>query len=299
MKDYGKGIDQKDFGRIFEPFQQTDTGKENFAGGTGLGLSITKKLVTAMSGNVSVNSEKGSWTTFTVDIPCVDNPVRIDELASKMKLWKLSLVGVLDKEKETISSILRSFDVEVVTFESVNELKDKGTFAEVQHHVLLIQEDAFDMDMCRLLVKETKSTVFTFGTQWIHRCDFVVHHFRSLELILPSVLIRTMIEKVSSKVKSRDGSGDKEQMTFPELRVLVAEDNLVNQKVMAGMLKRLGIKVIDIVDNGMKACEKEEVHVPPYDIILMDQQMPIMGGVDACRRIVNRPCMKKNQPLFS
>jgi signal transduction histidine kinase len=67
VKDYGKGIDQKDFSKIFEPFRQTGTGLTNAKGGTSLGLAITKKLVEALGAQILVVSDVGSWTKFTVD----------------------------------------------------------------------------------------------------------------------------------------------------------------------------------------------------------------------------------------
>jgi CheY-like chemotaxis protein len=67
---------------------------------------------------------------------------------------------------------------------------------------------------------------------------------------------------------------------------LIADDNLINQKVLIRMLKRLGIEHVDVVDNGKKAVDQEAK--VPYDFILMDMQMPVMGGVEACRLIIDR-----------
>jgi two-component system, sensor histidine kinase len=88
-----------------------------------------------------------------------------------------------------------------------------------------------------------------------------------------------------------------ESLSFSELKILIAEDNLVNQKVISGMLSRLGISHVDIVENGRLACEREESENPPYDVILLDQQMPVMGGVEACRHIVSRPGHHKRPPI--
>jgi CheY-like chemotaxis protein len=73
---------------------------------------------------------------------------------------------------------------------------------------------------------------------------------------------------------------------YQELRVLVAEDNLVNQKVLLRILNRLGINNVVVVDNGEKAVHREAAE--PFDVVLMDMQMPIMDGVAACEIIMKR-----------
>lgn len=82
--------------------------------------------------------------------------------------------------------------------------------------------------------------------------------------------------EIGKKEERKDG--------FSHLRVLIAEDNVVNQKVLSRMLQSLNVQHVDIVNNGLEACEKEACE--HYDLILMDQQMPVMNGLEACRRIL-------------
>lgn len=292
VKDYGKGIDKTDFDRIFQPFQQAPLGKEEVSGGTGLGLAITHKLVTAMGGSISVDSVKGSWSSFTVDLPFLDDKVNLNDLASTMQTWDVSLVGLPCAKQDNVRRIFSAYDVEATMFGSLENLvvgMPKEGIGRI--HVCLVHEDSFDTVICKKLRESpVKTRILSFGPNFSVNATESLHHFRSIESILPSVLMKIMINNISFDVKpeTRRTTVSIDTSCLEKVRVLVAEDNVVNQKVLFKMLERMGVKHIDMANNGLIACEKEEVQNPPYDIILMDQQMPIMGGVDACRRIVNR-----------
>jgi CheY-like chemotaxis protein len=127
------------------------------------------------------------------------------------------------------------------------------------------------------------------------RADDSTYHIRSLEQVIPQALIELLDEHSSKSTSTAGGDPSdsdteqkpkKQEVSYQQLRVLIAEDNKINQKVLHRMLGRLNIKLVDIVENGRDAVEREASS--PYDVILMDQQMPIMGGVPACRAIVNR-----------
>jgi signal transduction histidine kinase/CheY-like chemotaxis protein len=295
VKDHGKGIDAKDFDRIFQPFHQASGSEpEDVYGGTGLGLAITQKLVAAMGGVISVDSKKGSWSKFTVDLPCHDAPVNVSDIASKMQLWRVFLVGASEHKKEIVIRGFTAYNVDITTFDSMSEMataiSGDSALSDERVYVCLVQEDAYQDELYKSLSKKAKSALLTFGPKYSVHDSEIAHHFRSLEQVIPSVLMETMIEKVRSAKEHQMEVEDVEEIavSYSELRVLVAEDNKINQKVVLRMLGRLGVKHIDVVDNGLKACQMEAAQDRPYDIILMDQQMPIMGGVSACRHILNR-----------
>ncbi|OEU22221.1 two-component system sensory kinase [Fragilariopsis cylindrus CCMP1102] len=178
VKDYGKGIDKKDFETIFQPFSQASKETQNVYGGTGLGLSITSKLVHRLGGKISLDSELGKYADFTVDLPMNGRYVDIQKISGKM-----------------------------------TSASAKTT---------------------------TKN---------------------------PGNITKVLLGKL-------------------DLKVLYAEDNIVNQKVLARVLNRYGITDITIVDNGKKAVDISAK--TKYDCILLDMQMPIMGGIEACELIMDR-----------
>ena len=110
------------------------------------------------------------------------------------------------------------------------------------------------------------------------------NHITSFEKFVPSALLERFIELFSQQSAVLDAASTK--VPYGELRVLVAEDNEINQKVLRRMMTRLGVKHMDFAGNGRLAVDLDAGN--EYDLVLMDQQMPVMGGVEACRCILNR-----------
>jgi signal transduction histidine kinase/CheY-like chemotaxis protein len=310
VTDYGKGIDKSDYESIFRPFHQaTGTEMDEVYGGTGLGLAITKKLVTALGGTISVDSEVGSWSKFTVELPCSDPPAPVEELAKKMSDATIVLAGLPEDQHENVLGIFKAFSIDNRSVDSLEGfastlLADTQDSIDVNRRVLcLIHGDTLTSEWLKLVSenqKQRKIVVFTFGSHYtkasIETIEHV-HHIRSLEQVIPQALVETLHEKSSAvnfKASTRSNTVSTliRETQIPEdsyrnLRILIAEDNKINQKVLLRMLGRLGVESVDVVENGRDALEKEESTA--YDVILMDQQMPVMGGVQACRIIVNRP----------
>jgi CheY-like chemotaxis protein len=112
--------------------------------------------------------------------------------------------------------------------------------------------------------------------------------------MFPSVLMTdfaTYAEEVAtdtvpSMMRSVDSPRKRMESSFFSLRILIAEDNLVNQKVLSKMLHRLGVEHVVIVGNGKEAVEREAQEA--FDLVLMDMQMPLMDGISACKEICRR-----------
>lgn len=308
VTDYGKGINKSDFEGIFRPFQQASGTEMNAVyGGTGLGLAITKKLVTALGGTISVDSSEGSWSKFTVELPCSDPPAPVQELSKKMSDTTLLIVGLPECQVENLMRVFRAFSIDTRLVESLEEmspiLSGEGPKAlPMGRRVLcLIHGDRLSAEWIRL-ASDYRSrwnrniSIFTFGPYVAKETyDSFEHilHIRSLEQVIPQSLIETLHEhSLHSRTKSHTtvsksrSETRKKDISYHDLRILVAEDNKVNQKVMLRILARLGITSVDVVGNGQDAVDKEGSTA--YDVILMDQQMPVMGGVQACRLILNR-----------
>lgn len=310
VKDYGKGIERSEFEAIFRPFQQASgVEMDSVYGGTGLGLAITKKLVTALGGTISVDSEVDAWSEFTVTLPCSDAPAPVDELTKKMSDTTILLVGLPSHQEENVMRIFRAFQMDVRLLDSVDEMSpllssDASTAIAMDRRIIcLVNGDKYTKTLPSLVSEVRQKSnrcisVFTFGPHVgapsNHSSTDSSHHIRSLERMIPQALIEMLHESSSRSMTAGDRSDSsdteikppQEEVSYQNLRVLIAEDNKINQKVLCRMLGRLNVDSVDVVENGRLAVEREAC--TPYDVILMDQQMPVMGGVPACRAIVSR-----------
>jgi len=158
-----------------------------------------------------------------------------------------------------------------------------------------VQEDLYDDASYDNLSKKVKSILLSFGPGGnIGRSKL---HYQSLTEVFPSVLMQQLIDLCDAKNHSKASLMRRPSRrlstisslslsSYEELKVLVAEDNKVNQKVFLRLLERIGVSNVQIVSNGQDAVDLEAQEA--FDIIFMDIQMPVMDGTEACKRIMAR-----------
>ncbi len=299
VKDYGQGIDENDFEQIFLPFRQASAETERVFGGTGLGLAVTSRLVKNLGGSISVRSELGKWAEFIVDFPMLHRIM--DDIDSYVETLKSMIVFMVTSSKGQISHVFQAFgtehyEVSCMSF-LVEQISSRLDGLQAQRSraqiICLVQEDLFNADIYARLRQIVPLHLTTFGPKYsVKRTE---RHFRSLTNVLPSVLMKSLAELVCIQLRSKSDSSlgglalrslGVFKVPLRDIRVLVAEDNRVNQKVIEKMLRRIGTESIEIVDDGQKAVNREAN--TSYDIILMDMQMPVLDGVAACREILGR-----------
>ena len=210
------------------------------------------KLVRALGGSISIDSEEGLWSRFSVDFPFEDVPADISALFAGMKNGTIVLVSDEGELAEQVSDVFRHYNVRFAKFSNLKDSEAKvatqGTLWQDRSSVCLLQEDLYDRRTYESVSVLTKSVLLTFGPKYgVKKAH---GHFRSLNQLLPSVLMRRIGDYVNTS--SEQASHDVLQKCFPnsvpnvkastfcDFRILVAEDNVVNQKVLARMLKRLG-----------------------------------------------------------
>jgi signal transduction histidine kinase/CheY-like chemotaxis protein len=294
VKDYGKGIAKKDFGRIFKPFQQASAETERVYGGTGLGLTITAKLANALGGTIDVDSNEGEWSKFIVDLPFRETPVDIVSISQRLLRATILLVHKDTESLVQVKDCFRQYNVHFFHFMNLDEMEarivEQGFLVRERSYMCLVDEDLYSPEPVELLSNLTKSILLTFGSNFSVKES--AGHYRSLVQVLPSVFFRSLGGYHESLTTAGRGllrslsTSSMSSVPSKDLRVLIAEDNVINQKVLHRMLTRLGLEVIDIVGDGQKAVDREASH--EYDVILMDMQMPVMDGVEACSLICSR-----------
>jgi len=296
VKDYGKGISSDDFEKIFEPFSQGKTEVESVFGGTGLGLAITAKLVKALGGSISLDSEEGSWSEFNVELPFLDKPANVMEIAESLKNAHVIFVDKDPTRLEYVSGIFEAYRVSYTSQTCLGELETscaRGEYPRGPVYINLVDEELFIESVYKRLKAILGCSLITFGPKYCVNKE-VDGHFRDLTQVFPSVLVTRMQRLVRDTLLSPESDHSTEfiidnalsETFFTSLRVLIAEDNRINQKVLTRLLNRLGIQNIVVVDDGKKAVDYEAEN--PVDCVFMDYQMPEMLGDEACRLIKGR-----------
>jgi signal transduction histidine kinase/CheY-like chemotaxis protein/sensor domain CHASE-containing protein len=308
VKDTGIGIANHKLEAIFEEFTQEDTSTSRNYGGTGLGLAISKKLAELMGGEVGANSQVaiGSTFWFKITLP-VHQPSRIKKTSHKPLLRHRILVLI---EDNMVARIL---------VEQLNALGFDSRQLSAKHHPvtrlleavnngnpyqLVMLEKEFAGQSCIDIAQqiqnhpELKQTKLITTTSWPNPGDckqltntnisgYLAQPVKEKDLI--NVIAKVLRQPPTNKIVTKFTKAESKQNSsntpgYPQfnIRILLAEDNVINRRVAIRMLEKLGCH-IDVATNGNEVI-KMWLDMP-YDLILMDCQMPELDGLSATRKI--------------
>ena len=299
VKDSGIGIPEARMNRLFKSFSQVDSSTTRKYGGTGLGLVISKRLAEAMGGDMSVTSTVDVGSTFTFSIvaaaakPDTDSPV---DLAPEYLHGKRALI-IDDNEanRELMKFYCQrwgmTFELAASAYEGITAVAQSQPF-----DVILLDYQMPEMDGLQMVEtlqqrrvqlppimlitsianQDVKSRAEELGVSLYLYKPIKVSQFLNALLGLYADTIRSKIKK-----KEKEGYDESVAEQYP-LRILLAEDNVINQKVALRTLQRLGYRA-DLAANGQEAVDA--VLRQPYDVVLMDVHMPEMDGLEATRII--------------
>jgi PAS domain S-box-containing protein len=288
VADNGIGIPKAGLGRLFQAFQQVDTSTTRRYGGTGLGLVISKRMTELMGGTMWVESEpdRGSTFFFTVKLKATaesaaENPpaaptvlksktaLIVEDsatnrriLETQLKIWGMAPVSV-SCAREALEQVgVRTFDVILLDHQ----------MAEVDG-ITLAREIRRRSAVPLILISSSGEVMGEDAALFQFQISKPVKHSSLLSALLRVTGLHAAAGPDAPGKKFDQGLG-----TRHPLRILVVEDNAVNQKVGLAILSRLGYTA-DLAANGLRAVEA--VGQKKYDLILMDIQMPEMNGIEA------------------
>ncbi len=298
VRDTGIGLSEEQKAKLFRSFSQADAGTTRKYGGTGLGLAISRQLVEMMGGKIWVESEAGKGSSFIFELPLEeqrggekerkafsdkrvlvvdDTPSWQMILANHLKSFNISVFAASSGEEalELLGSGER-FDLVLMDWkmpkmdgiETAKKIKEKG----ISVPPTIIMVSAYRQDSIVAAAKEQGINIFL------------------QKPINPSLLYSVIMEIFGEGIKKEykesveNNSLKDELTTLKGSKILLTEDNTMNQEIILGMLSHSGIE-IDIAQNGAEAVEKFEADPKKYELIFMDIQMPVMDGYEAARRI--------------
>ena len=314
IKDTGIGITSEQLSKLFSRFTQADDSTTRKYGGTGLGLTISRHLVELMGGEITVKSEKDVGSEFTVLLPfekghtpstdntvqalegksilfVEDSPITSEIVVDMLNEIKLNVSHTDNLAKATLLLNTNTFDIALIDY----KLGENTCIPLIK----LMEQKS--LELSKVIVFSAHDTVFLqeqLNTINIP-LDFLskpLTRSRLRRALSTSnkdlVVVNNVISTSDPNVKNEctKGSG-----SLPQGKILLVEDNRINQTIATNIVKQFGYEV-DVAENGQLALEKIEQE--QYDVVLMDIQMPVLDGVQTTK-ILRNTYTKEELPIVA
>lgn len=300
MCDTGIGIPKDKQAHVFEAFSQVDASTTREFGGTGLGLSISRQLVRMMGGELSLESEVGKGSTFSFEIELALAPSGTESSESELPVDLNGVRVLVVDDNETNRRILEEL---LTGWGMETALSDSGPGALELMRLAAGRSEPFDLVLtdCHMpkmdgfmFIEELKQHPELAGStiMMLTSADRQGAHARCRQLGVAATLLKPLkqseLRQAICSTLSRSGRSERRLASIPDsalpavgprLRILLAEDNQVNQQVAVRFLNKLGHEV-QVVENGQLALDALRTG-DGFDVVLMDVQMPVLDGFQA------------------
>ncbi len=312
VRDSGIGMTPEQSARLFQAFSQADTSTTRKYGGTGLGLSISKKLVEMMDGTIWAESEYGKGSSFIFNawfgIGSATTPKKrfIPDVAGLRAL----VVDDNEQAREILTENLRLFALRAESVSSGEDAIRELVAADATDPYGLVLMDwqmpGMDgLEASQIIKRGGRlqhipeiSIVTAFGREDIRSkaAEIGIDNYL-LKPISPSMLYDSLMDIFADTQEAQQSRHRKEVATTADatgIRVLLVEDNEMNQQVATELLESAGA-IVTIANHGGEAVDiltaKEEE--PPFDVVFMDMQMPVLDGLSATKLLRTKPYLQK------
>ena len=301
VSDTGIGMTPEQVERVFDSFSQADISVTRRYGGTGLGLAISKRLVWLMGGDLVARSQLGSGSSFTFTVPLgVGSSSKRQIVPDRLRDARMLVVDDVESARDVMAGYLEAFQVSVDKAVSGEEAIAKATAPGASYAAIFMDWRMPGLDGLEAArhIKDKVSyqpaiiMVTAFGQELsdqVKAADCIDALLTkpvtpsSIFDSLMSALVTLQPDSVSASIKGRRVG----PFGLSGMRVLLVEDNLINQQIAAELLEAEGVTVM-IASNGQEAIDRLADDTT-YDAILMDLQMPVMDGLTATQRIRANP----------
>jgi len=318
VKDSGVGIPEKTCDRLFQKFSQADSSVTRRYGGTGLGLAICRQLVELMSGQIGVVSRFGAGSTFWFQLSLARSNAHVPDLRSLPSHLKNLKVLVVDDVAMNLEILGRQLDAYGIKVKGADD--GFQAFAELErawhqgkpYDIVFVDQMMPGMSGEELAARirsnaqlsETKLVlVSSAGAHGVKKMSLVLLDAKVDKPVRQHELLDCLVRVYSAQPNDAvlpqaaiDRSPKQKSVLARPLRILLAEDNKINQKFAVALLQKAG-HAVEVVDNGLEAVDAVRRSI--YDVVLMDAQMPELDGIGATREIRALPEPKRSIPIIA
>ena len=298
VSDTGIGLSPEQQERIFDRFSQAEEGTSRQFGGTGLGINISMQLVEMMGGRLWVESEpsKGSTFSFTIKARVAHPEAAIEPLpVDEVKGLNVLIVDDNSTNRIILRENLAAWNMHSEEAssgpEAVRKMNDRnetgGTFDLAILDVNMPEMNGFELGLKIRDLPDGIKLPIVFLTSKSGHCDKKKAELpdRSIYLTKPvrqEELLAAMLQVIGGFDHQNQTTGDTFKKSIQSMEILLAEDNLFNQKLAVTLLKKRGHRVTVVENGALAVTHVKNLH---FDIVLMDVNMPVMDGLEATRKI--------------
>jgi len=274
VADSGIGISDDEIQHIFEAFAQAHEHVEYNKNGTGLGLSISNQLASLMGGRVGVESERGKGSTFFVEIPieAVTHECKVVEDIKTYQELKMIIYAQNMHLSVKHNSFIKYAEVFDMQLEVVDDLESEAD-------ILIFVHEECDKNTIHKIVQGSRPAIALMSREYDDYDKY--QHINSICFPLYCSKIHKAFDELL--YPENDTYYDTQPTNKFKGHILIAEDNEANQELIKIILSKYGL-TFDVANNGLEAFELYKEN--KYDLILMDEQMPVMDGIEAVSQII-------------
>ncbi len=298
ISDTGLGMSKEQLESLYKPFEQFHQSKST-ASGTGLGMTITKQLIELMKGEIKVSSTIGEGTVTKITIPfkVPEESISIKEYIKGFDLagTNIFLAGFDSSTSNVFEVLATNMNASLIKIKEINDLSNSIEMLQNQELTLFITDTAWAKDIETKSISCKKLLLVPSYRSMLTQSDVNEMGF-DISIEKPLLLADTA-KKLFSVLKGyEEDSVENAQAVYPNVSVLLVEDNEINQEVAACMLEFFDIHP-DIASNGKEAIEYLEKK--QYDLVFMDLFMPVMDGHEATKYIRGSDCSYNNVTIVA
>jgi len=292
VEDSGIGVTAEQRTKIFEAFGQADVSTSRKYGGTGLGLTISSRFVELMGGQLDLESEPGHGTTFFFELEFEEIETLNESAQGSLSyINAVVLESDIKSKRQTIylKEYLDYYGVSYTTFKDISELRKLEQ--QINYDMLFVDYDYTEEEMISEYSNTQEELILITKSYYMKKIDNMnLDIFKVLYEPLNASKLRATLEsfdlesfnnKKAQKIRKKKFDANTSKFNA---KALVAEDNIINQKLIRRTLEDLGLE-ITLANNGLEAFEKRKNG--NFDVIFMDIQMPVLDGIEATQEILD------------